>query len=92
MSARALYDSGAPTIEVRIYRHDKLLIRELCESEEEATAVVEQWSDVDNVHVLVDDLSTHHGPEDILAPDEPLTGGGEDYPIASAPIPGYGTE
>jgi len=92
MSAGTLYDSGAPTIEVRIYRHDQLLIRELCESEEEATAVVEQWSDVDNVHVFVDDLSAHHGPEDILAPDEPLMGGGEDYSIASAPIPGYGTE
>lgn len=92
MSAGTDYDSGAPTIEVRIYRDSRLLLRELCESEEEARAVADQWSDVGNVYVRVDDLSAHHSPDDVLAPDELPTGGGEDRSIASAPIPGYGTE
>jgi hypothetical protein len=92
MPAGALYDTGAATIVVRIYRNDQLLVRELCESEDEVTAVVEQWSDVGNVYVVVDDLSAHHGPEDILAPEELPMGGDEDRSIASAPIPGYGTE
>lgn len=87
-----LYDTGAPTIEVRIYRDDQLLVRELCESDEEAAAVVGQWSDADNVYVLVDDLSAHHGPGDILAPDEPVTSSEEECSIASAPLPGCGTE
>ena len=92
MPAGTFYDSGAPTIEVRIYRDDQLLVRELCESEEEAATVVEQWSDVENVYVLVDDLSAHHGPGDILAPDELLMSDDEDSSIASATFPGYGTE
>ena len=53
---------------------------------------MEQWSDVENVYVLVDDLSAHHGPGDILAPDELLMSDDEDYSIASATIPGCGTE
>lgn len=92
MSAGTSYDTGAPTIEVRIYRDDELLVRELCESEAEAATVVEQWSDVANVYVLVDDLSAHHGPEDILAPDELPISDDEDSNIASATIPGCGTE
>ena len=92
MSAERSYDTGAPTIEVCIYRNDLLLVRELCESEEEATTVVEQWSDVENVYVLVDDLSARHGPEDILAPDELPLSDDEDFSIDSATLPGYGTE
>ena len=49
MPARTFYDTGAPTIEVRLYRIDQLLVRELCESEEEAATVVEQWCVVENV-------------------------------------------
>jgi len=82
---------GAPTIEVRIYRNSRLLVQALCESEEEAAAVVEQWSDVANVYVIVDDLSAKHGPGDVLAPEDPLLGDDE-LPIAAAPLPGYGTE
>ena len=92
MSGEALDDGGAATIEVRVYRHDQLLLRELCESEDEVSAVVEQWSDVGNVSVVVDDLSAHHRPEDILAPEELPVAGDEDYSIASAPVPRYGTE
>jgi hypothetical protein len=92
MSAATLYDAGAPTLEVRIYDHDRLLARELCESEEDAATVVERWSDVANLFVVADHLSTNHEPDDILAPDEPLIGSDEDYPIASTPVPGCGTE
>lgn len=92
MPAGTFYDIGAPTIEVRIYRNDQLMVRELCESEEEAAAVVEQWSDLENMHVSVDDLSARHGPEDILAPDEPSMSDDEDYCIASATVPGRGAE
>jgi hypothetical protein len=34
-----LYDTGSPSIEVRVYRHEALFARELCESESEAAAV-----------------------------------------------------
>jgi hypothetical protein len=92
MPAATFYDTGAPTIELRIYRNGRLLVQELCETEEDAAAVVEHWSDVENLYVLVDDLSARHAPGDILAPDESLMSAAEDYPIASAPIPGCGTE
>lgn len=92
MSAATLYDTGAPTLEVRIYNHARLLARELCESEEDAAAVVERWSDVANLFVVADDLSTKHEPDDILAPEEPFIGSDADYPVASTPMPGCGTE
>lgn len=92
MSAGRSYDPGAPTIEVRIYRDGQLLDTELCESEEEAATVVKQWSDIENVYVLVDDLSAHHDPGDILAPDELPMSDDEDFSIGSATIPGLGTE
>lgn len=92
MSTQPSYDTGAPTIEVRIYRDGQLLVRELVETEEEAARVVEQWSDVENVYVLVDDLSTHHAPGEILAPDEPLTSDDDGHSIDSAEIPGRGTD
>lgn len=59
MPAGTCYDIGAPT---------------LCESDEEASTVVGQWSDVENVYVRVDDLCAHHGPGDILGPNEFLMG------------------
>jgi hypothetical protein len=90
MAAGTFYDTGAPTIELHIYGNDQLLVRELCESEEDAAAVVDQWSDVGNVSVIVDDLSAHHGPGDILAPDELAVSDDEDHSIASAPFPATG--
>lgn len=90
MSTGTDYDSGAPTIEVCIYEHGQLLTRELCESEEDAAVVVERWSDVPGAYVVVDDLTTKHGPDDILAPEDPSLD--DDHPIATAPPPGYGTE
>jgi hypothetical protein len=92
MSAGTLYDTGAPTIEVRIYSHDRLLTRELCESEDDVAAVIDGWSDVANLFVLVDDLPVENGPGDVIAHEAPDVDMAEDYTIASAPIPGYGTE
>lgn len=92
MPAGTEYDAGAPTIEVCIYRGDLLLVRELCETEADAAALVEQWSDVQDVYVLIDDLSSRHGPGDILAPDELLTGDDGDHLIDPTSHPGPGTE
>jgi hypothetical protein len=92
MSTGTSYDAGAPTIEVCVYEHGRLLTRELCESEEDAAAVVERWSDVPHTYVVVDDLSAKHGPDDILAPEPLFVGPDDDQPIASASLPGHGTE
>lgn len=92
MSAGTLHDTGAPTHEVRVYDHGRLLTSELCESEENVAAVVERWSDVGNLFVVADDLSAEHGPGDVLALERPLMGGDEDLPLAFRPLPGYGTE
>ena len=68
-----------PRIEVRVYRDDELVETHLCDSEEEAAVLVDRWADVEEVTCLVDDLSFHHGPEDVLAP-EPAAPLEEDYP------------
>ena len=66
MTDIGLYDSGAPHIEVRVYEGDKLIARELCESEAEADALVERWSEDGDFTFQVDDLSDTHGPDDVL--------------------------
>lgn len=68
-----------PTVEVRVYRHGELVHRELCESEEQAALVIEEWSEMDGVECEVDDLSVRHEPGDILEP-EPAELLDEDYP------------
>lgn len=60
-----------PTVEVRVWRHGQLLHAELCESDEQAAAVVERWQDVDGVRCEVDDLSVRHRPGDVFEPDPP---------------------
>lgn len=92
MSARTLTDAGAPTLVVRIYDHDRLLTREFCESEVDAAAVVEHWSDQANLFVVSDDLSPKRRPEAIASPGEPLVDDDRNRPIALAPVPGCGTE
>ena len=73
---------GTPTVEVRVYRDGALVHRELCESEEESAALVEQWAEQEGVECEIDDLSVRHRAGDVLEPDlaERL---GEDYPRAS---------
>ena len=58
-----------PTIEVRVFRHGELVHQELCESEEQASLVVDEWAQLDGVECEVDDLSVHHQPGDILEPE-----------------------
>jgi hypothetical protein len=91
MSESGLYDAGASAIEVCIYRDEVLIARELCESEDDAVAVVDHWSELGNVSFLVDDLSVHHTAEDILGPEPPDVTN-EDYAIADAPLPEKGEE
>jgi hypothetical protein len=69
----------APTIEVRVFLHGELVHRELCESEDQAALVVEEWSELDGVDCEVDDLSVHHRPGEILEP-EPAELREEAYP------------
>ena len=59
---------ATPTIVVRVYRHGALVAETLCESEEEAAATVDQWSEVDGVECEVDDLTFRHGPDDVFEP------------------------
>lgn len=61
-----------PTVEVRVYRQGELVRRELCESEEEAASVVQEWSELDGVTCEVDDLSVRHRAGDVLEPDPAL--------------------
>lgn len=66
-----------PTVEVRVYRHGVLVHQELCESEEQAALVVEEWSDLDGVSCEVDNLTPHNHPDDALEPGADLAE--EDY-------------
>jgi hypothetical protein len=58
-----------PTVEVRVYRHGELVHRELCESEERAALVIEEWSELDGIECEVDDLSVRHEAGQILEPE-----------------------
>lgn len=73
------HGDGTPTIDVRIFRHGALVHQELCESEEAALVVVNEWAELDGVECVVDDLSVHHVPGDILEP-VPADIVEEDYP------------
>ncbi len=67
-----------PTIEVRVFRHGELVHTELCESEEQASLVIDEWAELDGVECEVDDLSVHHDPGQIMEP-EPAELRDEDY-------------
>lgn len=68
----------APTTEVRVFRHGELVHQELCESEEQALLVVEEWSEMEGVECEIDDLSVRHRPGEILEP-EPAEPSEESY-------------
>lgn len=94
MSDVGLYDAGAPHIEVRVYAGDRLIARELCESDEEAEAVVERWSRDGDFTFQVDDLSFEHGPDDVLG-EEAVQPEEQQYPASGGqpderPEPGLG--
>ncbi len=53
-------------MEVRVFRDGELLTRELCESEEDAAAVVESWEETEGVECVVEDLSVTARDESTL--------------------------
>ncbi|MGZ4690561.1 MAG: hypothetical protein ACXVKA_07480 [Acidimicrobiia bacterium] len=59
-----------PTIEVTVFRDGQVIHRELCQTDEEATAVAEHWSETGAVECQIDDLSVHHRASDVLEPSE----------------------
>ena len=85
--SKELFDERdeAPTVEVRVFRHGELVHRELCESEEQASLVIEEWSELDGVECEVDDLSVRHRPGEILGP-EPAELRDEDYPAQAEAV------
>ena len=50
------------------WRDGKIVDRVVCESEEEATALAEHWAELDYTRIEIQDLSVHHGPDEILEP------------------------
>jgi hypothetical protein len=67
----------ALTVEVRVFRHGELIHTELCESEDQASVVVDEWAEVDGARCEVEDLSGHNHSGQESEPDEPL---GDGYP------------
>jgi len=74
------FGTESPTVEVVVFRDGLEIARELCDAPEDATLVVERWSEDPGVVCQVDDLSARHRPEDIRdpSPDEPLD---DDYSV-----------
>lgn len=79
MTDTVAYGDETPTIEVRVYQEGQLVHQELCESEEQAALVAGTWSELAGVECVVEDLSTHHGPEDVLAPEPGEAAVEDDY-------------
>jgi hypothetical protein len=73
-----------PTVEVRVYRDGQLVHRELCESDDQAALVVEAWNDVEGTEFEVDDLSSHHRPDQILDLEAPDARDNDAYPTERA--------
>ena len=57
------------SIEVRVYRDGKVVERQLCESTEQAAAVVEAREQIDGIECEVRDLSGADGLGDISEPE-----------------------
>ena len=72
----------SPVVEVKVFRHGKLVHSELCESDEQANLVMDVWKELDGTSFEVDDLTVQHRQGDILGPEpsEPIDTG---YPTAS---------
>ena len=67
-------------LEVRVFRHGRLVHREVCESEEEAVLAVDAWSEFDDVECrVVEACSTPHHLLDGMEEEEPL-GADADFP------------
>jgi hypothetical protein len=68
------FGTESPTVEIVVFRNGREVARELCDTPDEATLVVERWSEEPGVVCQVDDLSERHRPEDIRdpSPDDPF--------------------
>jgi hypothetical protein len=63
------YGTETPNVEVRVYRHGRLVAKELCEDGDRVADVLDAWAEVDGVECEVDDLSARHHAGDILEPE-----------------------
>lgn len=66
------------TIEVRVFRHGRLIHREWCESEEQALLVVDDWSEIEGVECEVGGLSGLDAAGE--GGGEPVAAGEDEYP------------
>ena len=57
---------ASPTVEVIVFQHGQEVARELCQTAEEASVIVDWWSEQEGAECRVEDLSTRHRPDDIL--------------------------
>lgn len=86
-----LYDTGSPAVQVRVLRGDRLVALELCEDECEAEDLLQQWSEMEGVSFVVDDIAARDEPDDVVESKPPVPDGPE-FPIAVAPVPARGAE
>ena len=90
MSEFTLYDAGAPSIEVRVYRDGDVIARELCESEDEANLIVDRYGDEPGVSFEVEDLTSDRWPGEILG--SPSVGFEDELEAVEPMIPEQGGE
>jgi hypothetical protein len=84
-----LYDTGAPAVEVRVFRADRLVDLELCEDDRQAAEILRRWPEREGFSFLVDDIAERAPDGDVaFAPLRP----GPETPIAAAALPGIGIE
>ncbi len=79
----ALFDrtDGLPMLEVRAFRHGRLIHQERCESEEQALLIVDAWSDIEDVTCEIVDLLPRRSEDGTGT--ELLERGEDDYPEAA---------
>ena len=73
-----------PTVEVVAFHDGREIARELCDTPEDAALAVERLTEEPGVVCQVDDLSVHHGPDDIRDPS-PEEFPGDEYDPGQSP-------
>ena len=68
----------AGSIEVRVYRDEHLVQRELCRSSEDAAAIVERWEQTEGIECEVRDLSADDVVDEFFEPETLVAR--DDYP------------
>jgi hypothetical protein len=63
------YDVDVPALRVKLFREGRLVASVPCESADDATEVAAQYEEEPGVVCEVEDLSTAHGRDDVLAPE-----------------------